>query len=60
VTLRGAEGTLAAGRWTARDLLGATSPPALTVGASGRFTGYAPLQTLAPLEGYVFDLARAR
>ena len=51
---------LAPGRWTMRGLVGAASSSTLRIGADGEINGYVPLPRLAPLEGYVFELRRAR
>ncbi len=59
VSLGGAAGSLPAGRWTARPIFGAAAAAPITVGADGSVGGYA-LPTLAPHEGYVFELVRAR
>ena len=55
-SLAGAARALPRGRHTLRDLLGDAKPAALTAGADGAFTGYVPVQGLAPEEGYVFEV----
>ena len=56
VTLASGTGALPRGSWTLRNLLGGTDAPSLTIGGDGRLTGYSPLYTLAPMEGYLFAL----
>lgn len=47
---------LAAGRYTVAGLLGGSAGAALQLGRDGRLRGYAPLRTLAPQQGYLFEL----
>ena len=56
VTLAAAARTLPPGRWVVRSLLDGTTASRITVGTDGRVSGYVPLPTLAPLQGYVFEL----
>jgi alpha-amylase len=58
VTINSAAGALGAGRWHARDLLGHAAPAPLEIDREGRVHGYIALPTLAPLQGYLFALAR--
>jgi glycosidase len=59
VTLSSGDRALPAGRWTARSLLGGSVAAPLSVGADGRVpAAYAPLGTLAPRQGYLFELTR--
>lgn len=54
--LSSAEGALPAGRWVPRSLLDGGRGAMLRVGANGQVDRYVPLSTLAPLEGYLFEL----
>ena len=58
VSLASTAGALPAGRWRARNMLGGAGAAPLTVDAAGTISGYAPLRTLAPFAGYVFELKR--
>ena len=58
VTLGSESGALPRGTWTLRSLLGGGDAAELTVDDDGRFSGYVPLRSLAPLEGYLFELVR--
>jgi glycosidase len=49
---------LAAGTYTATPLLGDTPGAALTVGADGSISAYAPFPSLTPQTGYIFTLSR--
>ena len=60
VTVASDEGAVPAGRWGVQPLLDDNVGRRLTVGANGRMDAYAPLRTLAPLEGYVFALSKLR
>lgn len=60
VSLSSATGAVAPGTWAMHDLLGGSSAPILRVDAAGKLSGYVPLPELAPLEGYLFELAPAR
>jgi alpha-amylase len=51
---------LAAGRYTAKRLLGPSSPLSLRVGADGRISGYTPIGRIAPMETYVIELIPVR
>jgi alpha-amylase len=55
VSLGAAAASLPAGRWTPRAIVGAASAGPLTVGKDGSVSAYT-LPTLAPHEGYVFEL----
>lgn len=57
VSLTSAEHALPAGSCTMRSLLGGTNAAVLRVGNDGRLTDYIPLATLAPMEGYLFELS---
>jgi glycosidase len=59
VSLAGVARTLPAGRWTMRGLFGARSAASLTVGADGTVQRYVPLGSLAPHQGYLFELTAA-
>ena len=54
VSLASEPGALPRGSWALRNLLGGADAPPLTIGGDGRLTGYSPLYTLAPMEGYLF------
>ena len=56
VSLASAAGALPVGGWTPRTLFGGASAAPLRIGPTGRIAGYVPLRTLAPLEGYLFEL----
>jgi glycosidase len=58
VVLGSDPGALPAGEWKLRSLLGVNDAAALTIGADGRVNGYRLLQSLTPLEGYVFEVTR--
>ena len=61
VSIRSEAGALPRGSWVGRDLLGGAGDAApLTVGDDGRFSGYIPRPSLAPLEGYVYELTPRR
>ena len=60
VSLAAGTGALPRGSWTLRSLLGGADAPPLTIGGDGRLAGYSPLYTLAPLEGYLFELIARR
>lgn len=60
VTVGSGAAALSAGRYVARDLLGAATLAPLLVDAAGRVRGGSPLPPLAPHQGLVFDLTRAR
>jgi alpha-amylase len=60
-TLTLAQSELASGSYQLQPLLGEQPAAALTIGAGGALTDYAPLETLAPRTGYIFKLtAQAR
>jgi glycosidase len=59
VALRGAAGTLPAGRYSVTDALGGGRAASLTVSTDGAFRGWVPLRSLAPLEAYVLRLTPA-
>lgn len=58
VALSSDAGALPEGAWRVRSLLGGTDGAGLRVGADGRLAGYVALPTLAPTEGYLFELTR--
>jgi len=58
VSLASALSPLPSGRWRLRGLFGGAAAAALTVDAAGQIRNYIPLPTLAPLQGYVFELGR--
>jgi hypothetical protein len=60
VALWSRRGALAPGRWALRALLGRANGVDLTVDARGQVQNFTPLPSLAPLEGYVFELGRTR
>jgi glycosidase len=60
VTLTSAAGALPAGEWTLRSLLDGSVAARLMVGTDGRMSAYRPLSSLAPLQGYVFELTTIR
>ena len=57
VRLSSSDRVLPAGRWQAVGLLGSSAKAKIGVGADGRLKDV-PLQTLAPLEGYLIELRR--
>jgi alpha-amylase len=60
VTLASDAGALPAGRWTVRSALDGRPVASVRIGADGRLGGYAPLASLAPLQGYVLELTRGK
>jgi alpha-amylase len=60
VSLSSAAHALPPGNWTLRSLMGGAAAAPLHVGAEGQLGGYAPLPTLRPMEGYLFELAAVR
>jgi alpha-amylase len=58
ITLTSADSVLAAGTYRVASLIGGPAGAALTVASDGRVRDYAPLGSLGPREGYVFELAR--
>jgi alpha-amylase len=54
----GPAGTLPAGRYTPRSLLGGVNGAILQTGANGTVAGYAPAASLGPHETLVFNLER--
>jgi glycosidase len=56
VSLASENGALPSGSWALRSLLGGDDAVSVEVGDDGRLEGYVPLPTLAPLEGYIFEL----
>ena len=60
VVLSAGAHALPAGDWTLRSLLGGTGAAPLHITTDGRLRDYAPLPTLAPLDGYLFELSTAR
>jgi alpha-amylase len=58
ITLTSADSVLAAGTHRVASLIGGPAGAALTVASDGRVRDYAPLGSLGPREGYVFELAR--
>ena len=60
VSIRSDAGALPSGSWTARDLLGNDDAASLVVGDDGRFGGYVPRRSFAPLEGYLYQLTPRR
>ena len=58
VSLASTAGALLAGSWRGRSMLGGVGAAPLTVDSAGTMSGYVPLRTLAPLEGFVFELKR--
>src|SRR5689334_4537144 len=58
VTLSSAPRALPAGSWRVRSLLDRSRPAPLRVDANGQLRAYVPIAELAPLEGYVLELAR--
>ena len=57
VTITGLPGSLPAGTFTPRSLLGGPSAARLRVPANGTIGRYVPVATLAPMRGYIFDLS---
>ena len=57
VRLSSSDRVLSAGRWQAVGLLGGSPKAQIVVGENGRLKDV-PLQTLAPLEGYLIELRR--
>jgi glycosidase len=57
VSLTSAANALPAGGCTMRSLLGGANAAPMQVGNDGRLHDYVPLPTLAPLEGYLFELS---
>jgi glycosidase len=53
-------GALPSGRWALRNVLGGPDGAELHVDAKGQLQNFTPLPSLAPLEGYVFELRRVR
>jgi glycosidase len=60
VNVSSEERALAAGRYTARALVGAPNAQSLRVGSDGRIKSYVPLRSLAPMETYLLELSRER
>jgi len=60
VALWSRRGALAPGRWALHTLLGGADGAELTVDARGQLQNFTPLPSLAPLEGFVFELRRVR
>lgn len=60
VSLSSATGALAPGRWRLDDMLGNARPSSMYVDETGKLAGYVALPELAPLQGYLFELAPAR
>jgi hypothetical protein len=56
VSLASAAHAVPAGSWAPRNLLGGADAAPLRVGGDGQLRGYRPLPTLAPAEGYLFEL----
>ena len=56
VALASEPGALPAGSRRPVNLLGGVEAAPMTIGANGQIGGYVPLRTLAPLEGYLFEL----
>jgi alpha-amylase len=56
VTLGSDAGALPAGQWTMRSLFGGAAAAPVLIGPDGRLRGYAPIGTLAPMHGYIFEL----
>lgn len=57
VTLTSAAGAVPARSCTVRNLMGGATGAAMRVGADGRLHDYVALPTLAPLDGYLFELS---
>jgi len=53
-------GALSPGRWRLRNLLGGVDGAEVQVSAKGQLQNFVPLPSLAPLEGYVFELRHPR
>lgn len=58
VALSSDAGAVPAGRWRLRSLLDASLGAALTADSTGRLRAYVPLASLAPEQGYLFELVR--
>jgi len=58
VSISSEAGALPHGSWTLRSLLGEDRAAPLTVQDDGRVGGYVPARVLAPMEGYLFEIAR--
>jgi alpha-amylase len=58
VLLRADSGTVPAGEYSPVPLFGGGQAAPLEVEADGSFRGYVPLEVIAPLRTYVFDLTR--
>ena len=58
VSLTSDAAALPRGSWTLRSLMGGSDAAPLTVADDGRLSGYVPVRSLAPLEGYIFELMR--
>jgi glycosidase len=58
VLLRADSGTIPAGEYAPESLFGGGMAAPLEVEADGSFRGYVPLEVVAPLRVYVFDLTR--
>ena len=57
VSVRSEAGALPRGSWTVRSLLGGDRAAPLTIRDDGRVGGYVPVRVLAPMEGYLFEIA---
>ena len=60
VSLTAPRGTLGAGTWSARSLLGGPAGAPLRVASDGRIMGYLPRAVLEAKEAYVFELTRGQ
>ena len=60
VSLWSRKGALLPGNWELRSLLGGVNGNVIHAGSEGRLQNFVPLPSLAPLEGYVFELRRAK
>ena len=58
VSLSADGGALPRGSWRLRSLLDGDDAAPLSVAEDGRISSYMPLPSLAPLEGYAFELTR--
>jgi len=58
VTVAADSGALAPGRYAPRNLLAGPNGASLRVGADGRISGYAPVETLGPRQSLVLELIR--
>ncbi|MES2178181.1 MAG: alpha-amylase family glycosyl hydrolase [Gemmatimonadota bacterium] len=56
ITVSSGERALPAGSFVLRDLLGGTDAARVRIARDGRVSGLIPLQTLAPMQGYLFEL----